>query len=198
MFKSPPQPPADHQPLQVCLAALAAAEPEAEAWYGPYGYSNWGYNWMNGNNMMNNMYWGRPGYSQGYRQMNYMNGHEGHRFQSFHKREAEAEPEAKAEAFYGPYSYSNWGNNWPMGYNMYNNMWNQQWNRPSFTQYRTFYHKRSAEAEPEADAWYQPYGYSYNWNMMNNNNMMNYWNMPYMNNMPYNMNNMMYNYRYQF
>ena len=63
MFKSPPQPPADHQPLQVCLAALAAAEPEAEAWYGPYGYSNWGYimNMMYGNNMMS--YWNRP-YSQ--------------------------------------------------------------------------------------------------------------------------------------
>ena len=149
MFKSPPQPPADHQPLQVCLAALAAAEPEAEAWYGPYGYSNWGYNWMNGNNMMNNMYWGRPGYSQGYRQMNYMNGHEGHRYQSFHKREAEAEPEAKAEAFYGPYSYSNWGNNWPMGYNMYNmydwnmmngnnmmNYWNMPYNMNMMYNYR--------------------------------------------------------------
>merc|ERR1711918_29596 len=164
--------------IVVCLAALAAAEAEADAWYGPYGYSNnWGYNMMYGNNM-NNMFWNRPGYSQGYRQMNYMNGHEGHRYQSFHKREAEAEPEA--EAFYGPYSYSNWGNSWPMNYNhMYNNMYNNMYNRPSYTQYRTFYHKRSAEAEPEADAWYQPYG----------NNMMSYWNRPY---------NMMYNYRYHF
>ena len=121
--------PNNHQHLQVCLAALAAAEAEADAWYGPYGYSdNWGYNMMNGN-YMNNMFWNRPGYSQGYRQMNDMNGHEGHRFQSFHKREA--------------------------------------------------------EAEPEADAWYQPYGYSSYYNM----NMMNYWNRPY---------NMMYNYRYHF
>ena len=181
------QSPPNHQHLQVCLAALAAAEAEADAWYGPYGYSNnWGYNMMYGNNM-NNMFWNRPGYSQGYRQMNYMNGHEGHRYQSFHKREAEAEPEA--EAFYGPYSYSNWGYNWPMNYN---NMYNNMYNRPSYTQYRTFYHKRSAEAEPEADAWYQPYGYSswgYNMNMMNGNNMMSYWNRPY---------NMMYNYRYHF
>ena len=53
-------------PLQVALAALASAEPEAEAWYGPYGYSNWGNNW--GNNMMmygnnwNMMNWNnRPG-----------------------------------------------------------------------------------------------------------------------------------------
>merc|ERR1712168_676342 len=110
--------------IVVCLAALAAAEAEADAWYGPYGYSNnWGYNMMYGNNM-NNMFWNRPGYSQGYRQMNDMNGHEGHRYQSFNKREA--------------------------------------------------------EAEPEADAWYQPYGYSSYYNMMN------YWNRPY---------NMMYNYR---
>ena len=130
------QSPPNHQHLQVCLAALAAAEAEADAWYGPYGYSNnWGYNMMNGN-YMNNMFWNRPGYSQGYRQMNDMYGQEGHRFQSFNKREA--------------------------------------------------------EAEPEADAWYQPYGYSnwgYNMNMMNGNNMMSYWNRPY---------NMMYNYRYHF
>merc|ERR1712061_726796 len=103
---------------------------------------------------MNNMFWNRPGYSQGYRQMNYMNGHEGHRYQSFHKREAEAEPEA--EAFYGPYSYSNFGNNWPMNYN----------NMYSSNMFQSF-NKREAEAEPEADAWYQPYGYSsyYNMNM---------------------------------
>merc|ERR1712006_59832 len=54
----------------------------------------------------------------------------------------------------GPMNYNNW--------NMYNNNWNMysnMYNRPSYTQYRTFYHKRSAdaEAEPEADAWYQPY-----------------------------------------
>merc|ERR1719439_278189 len=170
--------------IVACLAALAAAEAGADAWYGPYGYSNWGNNMMYGNNwpMMS-----------GYRQMNYMNGHEGHRYQSYGKRSAEAEPEADAEAFYGNYGYSNWGNNmmygnnWPMNYNMY------YWNRPSYTQYRTFYHKRSAdaEAEPEADAWYRPYGYS-NWG----NNMM------YMNNWPMNYNmyrpNMYYNYRYMY
>merc|ERR1712088_1302545 len=128
-----------------------------------------------------------PGYSQGYRQMNYMNGHEGHRYQSFHKREAEAEPEA--EAFYGPYSYSNFGNNWPMNYNnmyMYNNMYRQMndMNGHEGHRYQSF-NKRAAEAKPEADAWYQPYGYSSYYNM----NMMNYWNRPY---------NMMYNYRYHF
>merc|ERR1712212_1180695 len=178
--------------IVVCLAALAAAEAEADAWYGPYGYSNnWGYNMMNGN-YMNNMFWNMPGYSQGYRQMNYMNGHEGHRYQSFHKREAEAEPEA--EAFYGPYSYSNFGNNWPMNYN---NMWNQ-YNMPGYSQgYRQMNDMNGHEGhryqsfnkrEAEADDWYQPYS-NWGYNMMNGNNMMSYWNRPY---------NMMYNYRYNF
>merc|ERR1719414_2854249 len=101
------------------LAALAAAEADADAWYGPYGYSNWGNNpMMYGNNWpmmsgwnMNN--WNRPGMQEGYR-FNYG------------KRSADAEPEAEAEpkavaaadAWYGPYGYSNWGNNM-----MYGNNW---------------------------------------------------------------------------
>merc|ERR1712244_43918 len=99
-----------------------------------------------------------------------------------------AAAEADADAWYQPYGYSNWNNNW-MGYNnwnMYNNnnwnMYSNNWNRPSYTQYRTFYHKRSADAEADADAWYQPYGYSSsNWgyNRMNGYNMMGYWNRPY-------------------
>merc|ERR1712105_397955 len=91
-----------------------------------------------------------------------------------------------------------YNNNWNM-YSNNRNMYSNNWNRPSYTQkYRTFYHKRSAdaEAEPEAAAWYQPYGYS-NWgysgnNWWNRNNMMSYWNRPY--NMYYNM----YNRFYQF
>merc|ERR1712168_265528 len=153
--------------IVACLAALAAAEADADAWYQPYGYSNWNNNWMGyGNNWNMYNYWNRPGMQEGYRYN---------------------------------YGYSNWGNNWPMNYNnwnMYNRNWNMysnMYNRPSFTQYRTFYHKRSAdaEAEPEADAWYQPYGYS-NWgyngnNWWNRNNMMSYWNRPY---------NMYSNYRF--
>merc|ERR1719433_2699507 len=103
---------------------------------------------MYGNNWNMN-YWNRPGMQEGYR-FNYG------------KRSAEAEP----DAWYGPYGYSNWGNNM-----MYGNNWNMyNWNRPAYTQYRTFYHKRSADAEPKADAWYGPYGYS-NWgnNMYYNN-----------------------------
>merc|ERR1719290_502359 len=121
--------------IVVCLAALAGAEADADAWYQPYGYSNWGYNWMGYNWPM----------MSGYRQMNYMNGHEGHRFQSYGKREAEAEPKADADAWYRSYGYSmnhpmnsnNWDmynnhNNWDM-YNNHNN-WNMYYNRPSYAQ----------------------------------------------------------------
>ena len=91
----------------------AEAEPEAEAdaWYQPYGYSNWGYNYpMHYNNW--NMYnWNRPSYTQ-YRTF-------------YHKRSADAEPEAEADAWYRPY-YSNWGysGNWN------GNNWMSYWNRP--------------------------------------------------------------------
>merc|ERR1719347_2062828 len=111
--------------IVVCLAALAAAEADADAWYGPYGYSN---NWNMYNNWNNNWmgYGNNWPMMSGYRQMNYMNGHEGHRFQSYGKREAEAEakPEADADAWYQPYGYSNWNNNWPMmsGYRQMNYM----------------------------------------------------------------------------
>merc|ERR1711872_595585 len=105
------------------MGALAAAEADADAWYRPYGYSNWGY-------------WNRPGMQEGYRY-------------SYGKRSADAEPEADADAWYQPYGYSNWGYNYPMHYNNCNMY---RWNRPSYTQYRTFYHKRSADAEPEAEA----------------------------------------------
>merc|ERR1712066_1140556 len=97
--------------IVVCLAALASAEAEADAWYSPY-YNMYGNNWnMYGNNwnMMGNnrFHWNRPGMEQGYRY-------------NYGKRSADAEPEA--EAFYGPYSYSSFGYNWPMNYNMYYNM----------------------------------------------------------------------------
>merc|ERR1719400_3001526 len=104
--------------IVVCLAALAAAEAEADAFYPSFGYSNWGYNW-------NNMYQNNWPMMSGYRQMNYMNGHEGHRFQSYGKRSADAE----ADAWFHP--YSNWGSNWNMYSNMYNNM-NYYMNRPYY------------------------------------------------------------------
>merc|ERR1712066_1022803 len=160
-----------------CLAALASAEAEADAWYSPY-YNNWN-NWnMYGNNRN---YWNRPAMQEGYRY-------------NYGKRSADAEPkaEADAEAWYGPYSNWNMNNNWMSYNNMNNNMYNNNYmnnnmynnnymnnnmnymNRPSYTQYRTLYHKRSADAEPEAEAFYGPYSYSsfgYNWPM--NYNMYN-------------------------
>merc|ERR1719462_822480 len=105
--------------IVACLAALAAAEADADAWYQPYGYSNWNNNWMgygNNWNMYNN--WNRPGMQEGYRY-------------NYGKRSADAEPEADADAWYRPYGYSNWGYNqwnrnnmmsyWNRPYNMYSN-----------------------------------------------------------------------------
>merc|ERR1712154_599924 len=111
--------------IVACLAALAAAEADADAWYQPYGYSNWNNNWMGYSNW--NMYnnWNRPGMQEGYRY-------------NYGKRSADAEPEPEADAWYQPYGYSNWGysgNNWwnrnnmmsywNRPYNMYNNMYNR-------------------------------------------------------------------------
>merc|ERR1712062_695466 len=120
--------------ILVCLAALAAAEPDA--FYGPYSH---GYNWP---------MWYRPGMQQGYTYHSYHYG----------KRSAEAEPEAEADAdaYYRPYGYGySSGYNWPMnsGYNMNNwNNWNNwnMWNRYGMQQgYGSYnYGKRSAEAEP--------------------------------------------------
>merc|ERR1711874_386126 len=135
--------------ILVCLAALAAAEADADAYYGPYGYSQYsqGYNWP-----MNH------GYNYG-------------------KRSAEAEPTADADAYYGPYSGYNWNmnNNWNMNrnwnmnnmnnmnnWNMYSgNMWNRYGMQQRYNSYN--YGKRSADAEPKAE----PEAEAYNWPMMN-------------------------------
>merc|ERR1719347_945273 len=112
--------------IVVCLAALTAAEADADAFYGPYGYSNqgsnygsnygsnWWNNWWNNWNSMypnswNNMYRYNFPMRSGYRQMNY-----GQQMQGFQygKRDADADAEADADAFYQPY----FGN----GNNMYN------------------------------------------------------------------------------
>merc|ERR1711988_25512 len=78
--------------ISLSLAVLAAGEPDADAWYRPYGYSDW--------------VWSRPGY---------FNHHHNYLYQSYGKREAEpeAKPEADAEAYYAPYYFSN--NNFKTG-----------------------------------------------------------------------------------
>merc|ERR1719219_2206975 len=92
--------------IQVCLAALAAAEADADAFYGPYygnnwgnNWNNWGNNWNNWNNNWNNMY----GYN-GHRQMNFNNYQQGQGFQSYGKRDADAE--ADADVWYNHYTDS--------------------------------------------------------------------------------------------
>ena len=54
---------------------------------------------------------------------------------NYGKRSAEAEPEAKADAWYQPYGYSNWGysSNWN------GNNWMSYWNRP-YNMYNMYYH----------------------------------------------------------
>merc|ERR1719333_1185198 len=153
--------------ILVCLAALAAAEADADAFYGPYGYSQYsqGYTWPM---YSGNMWSMQHGYNYG-------------------KRSAEAEPTADADAYYRPYSGYNWNmnsaynmnnnwnmnnmnNNWNMNnMNNMNNNWNMNnmnnmnswpmssgnmWNRYGMQQrYRNYnsysYGKRSADAEAD-------------------------------------------------
>merc|ERR1719333_1774049 len=64
------------------------------------------------------------------------------------KREAEAEPEAEADAYYRSYGYSNLGYSSyaaPAAYSTYSTI-----ARPAIY-YRGYYGKREAEAEPEAE-----------------------------------------------
>merc|ERR1712018_288483 len=133
--------------LALVAAAYAAPEAEANAEAEPWYYSNYGY--------------ASPYYYSGYRYgySPYYNwGYRG-----YWKRDAEAQPEANADAEAEPWWYSNWGyrsayaspywNRWGYGYSPYYN-----WGG-----YRYLW-KRDAEAQPEADAeaepwWYSHYGY---------------------------------------
>merc|ERR1711936_629267 len=139
-----------------CLSALAAAE--ADAWYGPYGYSYMGQSWPMYSSWNSWNY--RPGYSYG-------------------KRSADAEAEAvanaepEADSYYRP--YYNFYNNRNMGFNLNRYNQNQRFNWNRYNQNQRFnYGKRSADAEaeavaiaePEADSYYRPY-----YNFYNNRNM---------------------------
>merc|ERR1719290_468240 len=201
--------------LVVCLAALAAAEPEADAYYGSYGYNNLGLGYSNlGYAPLR--YSGAYGYAapattagiavRGYgtpatigTNMPYGYAASGHyvadSFGAVHvaKREADAEPEA--DALYGSYGYNNIGYN-NLGYNNlgYSNLGLSTYSRPVVSivsrpivstvsriaapvvsSYSTpivsrpallsrtsGIWKREAEAEPEADAdaFYGSYGYN--------------------------------------
>merc|ERR1711990_1316784 len=58
--------------IVVCLAALTAAEADADAWYQPYGYSMYGNNWNNMNSMYPNN-WNNMNNMNNMNYMNYMN-----------------------------------------------------------------------------------------------------------------------------
>merc|ERR1711874_2304 len=170
--------------ILVCLAVLAAAEAEADAFYGPYeyGYSQ-GYNW--------------PMYSG-----NMWSSHHGYSYGKYGKRSAEAEAQQnfpnsgfpgsngmgggywtpsleallnpeytqKLEAFSQQYANAVANLKVDMDYSKNLDAITRQYNNDvaalnSYNWHK--YGKRSAEAEPEADAWFGPYGYSYNMNFMN-------------------------------
>merc|ERR1712209_177962 len=112
----------------------AEADADADAYYGYYGYA-------------------RPyAYGFGYRSYGY-----GYPYAYYGKRSADAEPEAKADAalLYGAYGYAGlpyagyaaYGA-YPYAYGAYPYA------------YGAYYGKRSADAEPEADAYYGYYGYA--------------------------------------
>merc|ERR1711872_236325 len=197
--------------LVVCLAALAAAEPEADAFYGSYGYGSYGLGYSNlGYAPLR--YSGAYGYAapatsagiavRGYgtpatigTNMPYGYAASGHyvadSFGAVHvaKREADAEPEAEADALYGSYGYgyNNLGYS-NLGYNNlgYSNLGLSAYSkpvvstvsriaapvvssystpvvsRPALISRASGIWKREAEAEPEADAdaFYGSYGYN--------------------------------------
>ena len=89
------------------------------------------------------------------------------------KREAEAEPEAEADAYYGYSGYHGYSGLYN-GYSSYRPaVYTSSYARPVYSSYgysrpavyggyhhAGYYGKRSAEAEPEAEAYYGSYGYS--------------------------------------
>jgi len=148
----------------LALAAIACAEPEAEAKADPaYWYSN---------------YWGaQPAYYGGYRSYAspYWGGYY-NRGYGYWKRDADSKPEAKADPafFYRNYYHSpyynshSWGMDNNMGMNQMQNQWNMdnmQMNNRNMMQYNmpwgyNMYHqgsrffKREAEADAEPAYWY--------------------------------------------
>merc|ERR1711937_853002 len=73
------------------------------------------------------------------------------------KRSADAEPEADAAYLYGGYGYGAFGGAYPYGLG-YNGFAGYPYGYPAVG-YSAYYGKRSADAEPEADAYYGYYGY---------------------------------------
>jgi len=120
-----------------CFAAVAFAEPEADAKADPaLLYSTFGYGGYPAYSTYGLRTYGFPAYTYGY------NGYYG-------KRSADAEPEANAKAdpalLYSTFGYG--------GYPAYSTYGLRTYGYPAYTYgYNGYYGKRSADAEPEADA----------------------------------------------
>merc|ERR1712168_1741056 len=147
------------------LGAAALAEPEADAYYNTLGYtglgySNYGYNGFSS--------YAAPAY--GYRSYGhgYASPYNYGAYHHFGKRsaEAEAKPEADADAYYNTPGYTGLGYA-NYGYNGYRSYATPAYTRsyryaaPYAYNYGAYHHfgKRSADAEAEADAYYNTLGY---------------------------------------
>ena len=119
----------------------ADAEPEADAYYGAYGLG-YGYGGLYG------------GYGvRAYGAYPYAYG------AYYGKRSADAEPKADADAFYGAYGLGYGYGGYGLGYAGYAGLGYAGYAAPYA--YGAYYGKRSADAEPKADAYYGAYGLGY-------------------------------------
>merc|ERR1711935_874833 len=139
-----------------CLVAAAFAEPEAKAdadaalLYGAYGYGGYASPYALG-------YRGHAGYAGDYGAYPYAGAYGAH---YIGKRSAVAEPEADANAYYGAYGYSAYGAS-PYAYSGYRG-YSGLAGYTGYSAYGAYPYagaygghyigKRSADAEPEADA----------------------------------------------
>merc|ERR1711937_722659 len=147
-------------------AALAEPEADADAYYNTLGYHGLGYSNYGFNRFRS---YAAPAY--GYRSYGYASPYNYGAYHHFGKRsaEAEAEPEADADAYYNTLGYTGLGYA-NYGYNGYRSYAAPAYTRsygyaaPYAYNYGAYHHfgKRSADAEPEADAdaaYYSTLGY---------------------------------------
>merc|ERR1712106_921704 len=140
-----------------CLIAAVFAEPEAKAdadasvLYGAYGYAGYAAPYSLG-------YRGYAGAHGAYGAYPYAHSY-GH---YIGKRSADAEPEAEASVLYGSYGYAGYATPHSVGYAGYSGYPYVHAAYPYAGAYGHYIGKRSADAEPEADAsvLYGAYGYA--------------------------------------
>merc|ERR1711931_97866 len=147
--------------LIAALVAAVYAEADADAYYNGlgFGYTGYGYSGLrynSGYNLYNRGVYGARPYSFG-------------AYRALYKRSADAEPEAEADA--DAYYYNNYGYGYaPLAARSYSyaprvasysavSPYSYGYSHYNTLGYRGLY-KRSADAEPEADAYYGAYGYA--------------------------------------